>query len=242
MNVELCSKWRQVSRPPLDKAAFTLLELLVVIAVMAILAGLVLPALSKATVQARGIQCRNNPRQLTMAWLMYADDNAGRLAPNLPDSVNSWVGGIITFDGPATDCTNTQKLLDPEWAKLGPYVRAADSFKCPSDRSSVLFKGTRYSRVRSYSMNAAVGFPGGIGNLPFNSGWMTYKRSSDLTRPGPDQLWILTEEHRTPLTTACSWWIARTREAERVLFRCLRTTTMEGPTSPLLTAMSRCIA
>jgi prepilin-type N-terminal cleavage/methylation domain-containing protein/prepilin-type processing-associated H-X9-DG protein len=195
MNAERCRKCRRISRPPLDKRAFTLVELLVVISLIAILASLLMPALNKTTVQARGAQCRNNPRQLTMAWLMYADDNAGRLAPNLSDSVNSWVGGIMTFDTPATDCTNTQKLLDPAWAKLGPYVQAADSFRCPSDRSSVVLSGVRYSRVRSYAMNAAVGFQGGIGNLPFNPGWMAYKQSSDLTRPGPYQVWVFTEEH-----------------------------------------------
>src|SRR5262245_61445653 len=58
---------------------FTLVELLVVIAVIGILAGMLLPALSRAKLKATGATCRSNERQLILAWIMYAHDNNDRI-------------------------------------------------------------------------------------------------------------------------------------------------------------------
>jgi prepilin-type N-terminal cleavage/methylation domain-containing protein len=154
------------------KLAFTLVELLVVVAIIAVLASMLLPAVVKTKAKVQGIQCLNNTRLLTLGWFLYADDHEGKLCPNRVGSGDSWVRGVLDFVNTNPDNTNTLYLVDARYAKIAPYAPAAACFKCPLDRSMVNYSRWNYPRVRSVSMNYAVGAAENPGQLSFATGWM----------------------------------------------------------------------
>jgi prepilin-type N-terminal cleavage/methylation domain-containing protein len=148
----------------LGTSGFTLVELLVVLAIIAILAALLLPALARSRAKAQGIACVNNHRQLTLAWFMYPLDNNDWLVPNNPANFGgpdgkrfpSWAWGDMRYGSP--DGTNADYVIGQRQGSLGTYVKTQVSFRCPGDLSrTVLGDGVSYPRVRSYSMNGWMG-------------------------------------------------------------------------------------
>jgi prepilin-type N-terminal cleavage/methylation domain-containing protein/prepilin-type processing-associated H-X9-DG protein len=181
--------------PNLNHAAFTLIELLVVIAIIAILAAMLLPALSKAKLKAQGIYCMNNLKQMQLAIIMYADDNQDNFPenPGLANGPPAWVHGQMTWDiSSGVNIQNTNFVLMTS-GEIGPYVvKNAGVFKCPAD----IWPGARGPRVRSYSMNGFVGDVSNIANFINGAvpGWRRFLKTSDTGKMGAANLWVLLDE------------------------------------------------
>ena len=177
------------TRQPLPRRGFTLVELLAVIATIAILASLMLPILGKAKIKAQQTRCLSNLRQLGFAWIMYYSDNNGRLVQSYPvNNTNAWILGDMTKP---SEASNTDLIRQ---GKLFHYNQSYEIYRCPADKG-VPFGGKRLLTVRSYSMNSFMGERDPkIGAIPnfADSYVLFYTKDSDL--PRPSALWVMLDE------------------------------------------------
>jgi general secretion pathway protein G len=148
-----------------DHAAFTLVELLAVIAVIGLLAGLLLPGLSKAKSKAQSAACANNVRQFQIAATMYASDHRGYFPPSRDGNPFGFFQGV---DG-AWVLGNAKRDRDDSNIRKGvifDYVGAVRTYRCPSDRSALLGKPGQ-QRFRSYMLSMVISDHTIAGSSPY---------------------------------------------------------------------------
>ncbi len=192
------------------RRAFTLIELLVVIAIIAILMAILMPALNRVKEQGKRIVCESNLKSLQLCWIMYADENDGKIV-NGEAGFDRSSGGLTeiawmghgwgaNWDRPdaATvgTLTDREKKLAIEHGSLWEYVKDYDVYKCPTGRrgecvtyAAVDAMNARYRNGTYTGSNpiTAVGARNGRTVL-----WI--KRRSEISSPGPAQRMVFIDE------------------------------------------------
>ncbi len=184
--------------------AFTLIELLVVIAIMAILAALLLPALSRAKSRAQTIICMNNLKQLTLCLHLYVLDNNDFFAPNnygdiftVTTTGDTYAYSVLPSWLPDPDADieiNPSNILN---GLLFKYNTSLPIYHCPADQSTLQTDdGTPLPQLRwrSYNMSQSVnGYPqGDPKDAPYIPAWTKF---TAIRHPAPSGLFVLVDEN-----------------------------------------------
>jgi prepilin-type N-terminal cleavage/methylation domain-containing protein/prepilin-type processing-associated H-X9-DG protein len=194
-------------------AAFTLIELVVVVSIIGILSALLLPSLSNAKSRAQATSCMNNSKQLMLAWILYAADNNDRCVNNFgvetvmedleAEEFRDWVNNVMTWtvSNSVADLSNTNEA----WVRnglLSKYVGGSlNVYKCPADHylSPDQLAAGWTARLRSISMNAYLG-PSSASpedqaatTNGFQPGYRQFTKASQI--PQPSMIFVTLDEN-----------------------------------------------
>ena len=174
--------------------AFTLLELLAIITMLALLSSVLVTGLARTKPYSKSTQCVNGLRQLTLAWRQYSEDNRDVLltCESLAGRVR-WVSGNLDFSSASG---NWDPSIYINTSPLFPYCAGNVAiFRCPADASMVVSNGIKVLRVRSRSMSQVFGVGAWL-DKNFNSTqriWRTYSSFSSIMQP--THTFVFLDEH-----------------------------------------------
>jgi prepilin-type N-terminal cleavage/methylation domain-containing protein/prepilin-type processing-associated H-X9-DG protein len=175
---------------------FTLIELLVVIAIIAVLMAILLPSLHRAREQGQRAACLSNLKQLTVAWMMYADEHDGKVVHGCTGKPGEYQvpmneDGWVHWEGYSNEITEERQIRAIKEGALFRYCQTTKLYQCPS--------GLR-GEMRTYSIVDSM------------NGWPStgprIKSRTQITRPG-ERVVFLDEGW----TTLASWSVPYDRES-----------------------------
>jgi prepilin-type N-terminal cleavage/methylation domain-containing protein/prepilin-type processing-associated H-X9-DG protein len=187
---------------PANSRAFTLIELLVVIAIIAILAAMLLPALSRAKDRGQAASCVSNTRQLQICWALYSHDNNDTIVYNAISDSHAWIDG--TGNNLAYDLPGATNVLTIRKGMLYQYNTQEKIYVCPGQkRVQVNSKKTTLPLPPARSFAISGQMHGGtwngrsidllvLGKNPSSA--KGYKKVSQINRPNPALAFVFMDE------------------------------------------------
>jgi prepilin-type N-terminal cleavage/methylation domain-containing protein/prepilin-type processing-associated H-X9-DG protein len=180
---------------------FTLIELLVVIAIIAILASMLLPALSKARIKAQSAVCVGNMKQLGTAFLMYADDSNDLIVPNWLADPRAWIDGTTGDLSTLMGSTNIAALKKGLLYKYNPNVGV---YICPTASQGPRDLPRWVRLIRNYSLEGRMGGASVADKnrygIPYDTEWVLgakypqYTKTAQIKSPSPSEAITFVDE------------------------------------------------